>query len=178
MLAKKMYVKNKYQYIGVLSNTIRLKENELWGINDFEGNEILPMQFNEVFTISFGLRLIAAREGFFWKIYNNLGEEISSEKYDSLFPFYGMFGITKIKKGNKFGLLNKRGRKIIPINFKKIERFGQGLVLHNFDSTIEFVDKKSLMQLPEINSETYIDQIKEPVKNIIQNRITKKSKSY
>ncbi|MBK8946983.1 MAG: WG repeat-containing protein [Ignavibacteriae bacterium] len=178
MQPKKMYVKNKYQYIGILSNTIRFKENELWGINDLDGNEILPLQFNEVFRLSFGLKLIAAREGSFWKIYNENGEEISSEKYDSLFPFYGMFGITKIKKGNKYGLLNKRGRKIIPISYQKIERFGSGLILHNFDSSIEFVDRKSLMHIPEISSDIYLDQIKEPAKSILQNRIPKKSKSY
>jgi hypothetical protein len=85
-----------------------------------------------------------------------------------------MFGITKIKKGNKFGLINKRGRKIIPISYKKIERFGSGLVFINFDSTVEFIDRKSLIHLPEISNDSYIDQIKEPVKNILQNRITKK----
>lgn len=178
MQTKNMSIKNKYQYIGFSSNSVRFKENDLWGINDLEGNEVLPKYYNEIFTLSSGYKFFAAREGYFWKIYNKNGVEIFSEKYDSLHPYYGLFGITKIKKGDKFGLINKYGRKIIPPIFKKIEKFGSGLVFHNFDSTTEFLDRKSLINLPEISKEMHIDYLKNPVKNILQSKAIKKSKSF
>jgi len=178
MVAKNYSLKNKYQYIGVLSKSIRLKENELWGMNDLEGDEILSSQYNEIFTLSSGIGLIAAREGSFWKIYDFKGEIINSEKYDYLYPYYGLFGITKIKKGNKFGLLNKKGRKILPTIYKKIEKFGSGIILHHFDSTLEFIEKKQLPHLPEIINENNFEQIKEPIKKNILVKVANKSKSF
>ncbi len=178
MTEKNYSLKNKYQYIGFLSRSVRLKENELWGMNDVEGNEILALQYNEIFTLSSGFGLIAAREGSFWRIYNFNGEIINSEKYDYLYPYYGLYGITKIKKGNKFGLLNKKGRKILPTIYKKIEKFGCGMILHHFDSKKEFIEKKQLPQLPEIANENKMEQIRKPTKKNIPIKITNKSKSF
>lgn len=178
MTEKKFSLKNKYQYIGILSNSIRLKENELWGMNDLEGNEILSSQFNEIFTLSSGFGLIAAREGSFWRIYNFNGEVINSEKYDRLYPYYGLFGITKIKKGNKYGLLNKKGRKVLPAVYKKIEKFGCGIILHHFNSSPEFIELKQLPHLQEIRSEGRSKQFKEPLKKNISIKLANKSKSF
>jgi hypothetical protein len=178
MSAKSNSIKNKYQYIGILSKSVRLKENERWGMNDLDGNEILSSQYNEIFTLSSGIGLIAAREGSFWKIYNFSGEIINSEKYDFLYPYYGLFGITKIKKGNSYGLLNKKGRKILPTIYKKIEKFGSGIILHNFDSSKEFIERKQLMNLPEFTNESNLELIKEPVKKVLPIKIGNKSRSF
>lgn len=178
MFEPKYDSRNKYQYIGFLPNSVRIKERGLWGMNDLDGNEILTSQFMEVFTLSAGNRLIAAREGSFWQIFNLKGDPINNEKYDSLYPFYGMFGMTKIQKNGKYGLLNKMGKIIIPTAYKKIEKFGKGIVLHNFDLSTEFITRKELLQLPEIRHDLKNEQIKSPIKNILKTKITNKHKFY
>ena len=84
-------LKPKYQYIGFLPGSVRIKENGFWGINDFEGNEILPSNFIEVFTLSSGFGLIAARDAGFWDIYDYGGNKLNSERFDFVYPYYGLF---------------------------------------------------------------------------------------
>ena len=45
MEQQKSNLQSKYQYIGFLPKSVRIKENGFWGINDFEGNEILPSNY-------------------------------------------------------------------------------------------------------------------------------------
>ncbi len=144
-------MKTKYQYIGILPKTIRIKENDFWGVNDHDGNEILPSTFIEVFTLSSGYGLIAARESGLWGIYDFYGNLVNSEKYDFIYPFYGMFGMSKVKTGNKWGLLNRYGHKIIPLKYREIKKFGKGLALYGFDNSVEFIPKYDLVNLPEIH---------------------------
>ncbi len=174
----KSQIKLKYQYIGVLPKSVRIKENGFWGINDFEGNEILSSNYLEIFTLSSGVGLIAAREDSYWRIFNMLGEQINNDKYDSLYPYYGKFGFTKIKIGKNFGIINKYGKKIIPPIYEKIEIFGKGFVFHKFDLTKEFFTNDELLGLPTIKSETNLNYLKEPVKQNLKTIISTKSKSF
>jgi len=171
-------MKTKYQYIGILPKTIRIKEDDFWGINDLEGNEILPSNFIEVFTLSSGIGLIAARESGFWSIYDFYGNLINSEKYDFIYPFYGMFGISKVRRGENWGIINKYGHKILPIKYKNIEKFGIGLALHNFDSSIEFIERTDLYGFPEIHPILGIASTVKSDKKFMQSKPFKKSKTY
>ena len=63
----------KYQYIGFLPKSVRIKEKGFWGFNDFEGNQILPSNFIEAFTLSSGQGLVAARAAGYWDIYDYKG---------------------------------------------------------------------------------------------------------
>ena len=163
MRNSKSKLKAKYQYIGFLPNSVRIKENGYWGINDFDGNEILPSNFIEVFTLSSGYGLIAARDAGYWKIYDFDGNQINSKRFDIIYPYYGMFGMTKVKIKNKWGLVNKFGKLIIPVEYKKIERFGKGLALTQHNSEIEFIEKKDLINLTSIRSSFTLDKVKKPV---------------
>ena len=156
-------LRSKYQYIGFLPNSVRIKENGYWGINDFDGNEILPSNFIEVFTLSSGYGLIAARDAGYWKIYDFEGNQINSKKFDFLYPYYGMFGMTKVKIGNKWGLINKFGKLIIPVEYKKIERFGMGVALTYHNSEIEFIEKKDLIKLTSIKSSLSPAKVKKSI---------------
>ncbi len=163
MRNSKSKMKAKYQYIGFLPNSVRIKENGYWGVNDFDGNEILPSNFIEIFTLSSGYGLIAARDAGYWKIYDFEGNQINSKHFDFVYPYYGMFGITKVKIGNKWGLVNKFGKLIIPVEYKKIERFGRGLKLQYHNSKIEFIEKKDLIKLTSIKSSFSPAKVKKPI---------------
>ena len=168
---------SKYQYIGFLPNSVRIKENGYWGINDFEGNEILPSNFIEVFTLSSGYGLIAARDAGYWKIYDFEGNQINSKNFDIVYPYYGMFGMTKVKIGNRWGLINKFGKLIIPVVYKKIERFGKGLVLHNNNSKVEFIEKKDLIKLTSLKNSFIPSKIKKSIGKRTSSIVTKQKKT-
>jgi len=163
MKNSKRNIRSKYQYIGFLPNSVRIKENGYWGMNDFDGNEILPSNFIEIFTLSSGYGLIAARDGGSWSIYDFGGNQINSKHFDLIYPYYGMFGMTKVKIGEKWGMMNKFGKLIIPIEYEKIEKFGKGLLLYNNSSDKEFIEKKDLWKLTSIKDSIIPSQIKKSV---------------
>ena len=160
-MKKKHVGKQKYQYIGVQSRSVRIKENDLWGINSFEGDELLSIDYLEVFTLPSGFGLIAARKEGSWSLFDNKGNKISSDTYDHIHPYYGLFSVSKVRIGNKWGLINKYGEKVTPIQYKGIERFGKGLVRRKFDSDVDFVDHDSLLHFNNISTNVGLNALKE-----------------
>lgn len=140
-------MKQKYQYVGFLPKSVRIKQDGFWGVNDFEGNQILPSNFIEIFTLSTGHGLIAARDGGFWNIYDFNGIKLNEDKYDYIYPYYGLFGITKVRIGDLWGLINCFGKMITPIKYTKIEKFGQGIIFHNVNKEIVFIEKSELFNM-------------------------------
>lgn len=169
-------IKSKYQYVGFLPKTVRIKENGFWGINDIEGNEILSSNYIEVFTLSSGYGLIAARDAGFWNIYDNYGNKLNSERFDQVYPYYGLFGMTKVKIGEYWGILNKYGHLIIPIEYQKIEKFGKGIVLYKSKKEVRFIERSELIELREIHSD-YRKEIKKPISKKIINLPTNKTRT-
>jgi len=176
MHQKKRDVKAKYQYIGFLPKTVRIKENGFWGINDFEGNEILSSNYIEIFTLSSGYGLIAARDAGFWDVYDYYGNRINNERFEQIYPYYGLFGMTKVKIGDNWGLLNKYGHLIIPAMYKKIEKFGKGIVLQNPNTEIEFIERSELMELKELRTD-FKKKIKKPISKKIINLQSKRTRA-
>jgi len=171
-------VSQRYQYIGFLSKSIRIKENGFWGMNDFDGNTILPSNYIEVFTLSSGYGLIAARDAGSWGIYDYFGNKLNSERIDSLYSYYGLFGMTKIKIGSKWGVINKYGKIIVPVKYIKIERFGKGIVLHKSSSTIDFLERSELIKLTKVNKIPNVSKVKKSLSKKIINLPRKKEKQY
>ncbi len=161
---KNKSLKQKYQYIGVLPKSVRLKENNLWGMNDLEGIEILPPNYLEIFTLPSGFGLIAAREKGSWSLYDYKGNPINDEKYDEIYPYYGLFSISKVRIGKKWGLINKYGQSVTAVVYKSIEKFGKGLLLKKSDNNIEFIDKLEIFELNNITAQISIAIAKEALK--------------
>lgn len=170
------YKNQKYQYIGFLPKSVRIKEKGFWGFNDFEGNQILPSNFIEAFTLASGQGLIAARDAGYWDIYDFNGNKLNAERYDYIYPYYGLFGMTKVKIGEYWGLINRFGKLVSQVKYKKIEKFGKGLLLFNSDKEIEFIEKSELVKLKQAVDSKSGDNNRKPIpKNIITfpNRKTK-----
>ena len=52
------------------------------------------------------------------------------------------------------------------------------MILHHFDSSTEFLERKQLPHLKEIRGEHSLEQIKEPIKKNIPLKVANKSKSF
>ncbi len=148
----------KYQYIGVLKKSVRYKTNNLWGMNSPEGTQILPLNYMEVFTLPSDFGLIAAREKGSWRLFDIKGNLINDEEYDEIYPFYGLFSISKVRIGNNWGLLNKYGQKVTGIKYRLIKKFGKGLLLqpNKINEEVEFMDKITISNLNKISDITDI----------------------
>lgn len=164
MVESNRNLNHKYEYVGFLSKSVRIKEKGFWGINDFDGNEILPSNYIEVFTLSSGYGLIAARDAGFYDIYDFSGNKINSERFDYLYPYYGLFGLTKVRIGESWGIINKHGRVIVPIKYKRIDKFGKGMILREFDSNLEYIDKDELFKLSKVKHSIIDNAPKIPVR--------------
>jgi hypothetical protein len=167
----------KYQYIGFLPNSVRIKEKGFWGFNDFEGNQILPSNFIEVFTLSSGQGLIAARDAGYWDIYDFNGNKLNNERYDYIYPYYGLFGMTKVKIGEYWGLVDRFGKLVTQVKYRKIEKFGKGILLHNSDKDIEFIEKSELFNLKLAVESKSVDINRKPVSKNVFNFPNKKTKT-
>ncbi len=158
----------KYEYVGFLANSVRIKEKGFWGINDFQGNEILPSSFIEIFTLASSHGLIAARDAGFWDIFDFYGNKLNSERYEYIYPYYGLFGMSKVRILNKWGMINKYGKLVIPIEYKRINKFGKGVLFQKEGEECEFIERKELIKLTEIKSNKYTEDLKKPFKKIIR----------
>ncbi|MEE9429482.1 MAG: WG repeat-containing protein [Melioribacteraceae bacterium] len=162
---KKNNIKQKYQYIGTHSKIVRLKENNLWGMNSFEGDELLSIDYLEIFTLPSGFGLLAARKEGSWVLFDKKGNRVNSDTYDYIYPYYGLFSITKVRIGNKWGLINKYGEKVTQIKYENIERFGKGIALTKFNSSIDFIELKDFLSLNNMSTNVVLDSIKESSRN-------------
>lgn len=158
----------KYQYVGFLPRSVRIKQEGFWGVNDFEGNQILPSNYIEIFTLSSGHGLIAARDDGFWSIYDFNGNKVNEDKFDCIYPYYGLFGMTKVRIGDYWGLINRFGKLITQIKYTKIEKFGKGIIFHSLNKEIEFVEKTELFNMTRSTNLPMPKKSRKPLpKNII-----------
>ena len=121
--------------------------------------------------------LIAARDAGYWDIYDFNGNKLNNERYDYIYPYYGLFGMTKVKIGEYWGLVNRFGKLVSQVKYKKIEKFGKGLLLYNSDKDIEFIEKSELLNLKLAIESKSIDKNRKPVPKNVFNFPNKKTKT-
>lgn len=73
-----------------------------------------------------------------------------NKKYDCVFPFHGGLATVSINKGEdiKYGLINFKGKEILPLKYDFISDFSDGLVSVCLDKKWGFVDKKGKEIIP------------------------------
>ena len=77
--------------------------------------------------------------------------------------------MTKVKIGENWGLVNRFGNLISKVKYKKIEKFGRGLLLYNSDEEIEFLENSELLKLKQCRASETININKTPnPKNVIR----------
>ncbi len=93
------------------------KKNRRLGLMDKKGTVILEARFEEIQAFSDG-QFRARLEGL-WGIVSINNERIVPFEYDFIAPVIGKNAL--IKKNNQFGVINTKGRLVVPINYDRIE---------------------------------------------------------
>ena len=142
---KKVYVEPEYDlFYDLADKFVSFKKNGKFGIVTLRGRVILPGQYDEVafYATSFFSKcdFIAARKGQQWSItggYNlnqvdvdfpvkaqedNCYATIGGENYQIISAFYGDFA--KVSKDDLYGMVNPRGKFVVPVEFSGISALG------------------------------------------------------
>ena len=118
---------------------VAIKKDGLYGLVDFNGKEIVPLQYDRVFSFSEERAIV--KKGEFHGVIDKTGKEIVPPKYDDIFNFRE--GKAIVKKGGLYGVIDKTGKEIIPCKYNNIQFVGKGEVVCNEKGRWSFVNKES-----------------------------------
>lgn len=104
---------------------VRFKKNpdDLWGLYDHEGREILPPTYEHISHFCDGLA-DASRDKHQAYI-DHQGREVLTPDYEYTDPFAE--GLAAVEKNNLTGYIDRDGREVIPLQFARGEYFKGGL---------------------------------------------------
>ena len=98
-----------------------------WGCIDKEGREVIPFKFEYLDRLENGFLMVVRSDGRYGYI-NKRGEEFyikNSEKYDELDKISD--NLYRVKKGEKVGIINKKGKVVVPIKYNDVGDFHEGM---------------------------------------------------
>ncbi|MGP1403387.1 MAG: WG repeat-containing protein [Catonella sp.] len=98
-----------------------------WGCIDKEGREVIPFKFKHLDRLENGFLMVVRSDGRYGYI-NKRGEEFyikNSEKYDELEKISD--NLYRVKKGEKVGIINKKGKVVVPIKYNDVGDFHEGM---------------------------------------------------
>lgn len=112
---------------------VAAKQNGKWGFVDEAGAEVIPYQYDEVYSFSEGLA--AVKIGGKWGFINKAGAEVISCQYDDggyyvdddKLPYRFSEGLAVVCRGELRGLVNKTGVEVSPCQYDRIGEFQNGV---------------------------------------------------
>ena len=127
-----------------------------WGCIDKEGREVIPFKFEDEIWFENGFSIIKGIDGRYGYI-NKKGEEFyikNSEKYDELYK--NSDDLYTVKRNGKKGVINKKGKVIVPIKYDDVDDFHEGMAKvrqkeeenHGIWYSYGFVNKKGKEVIP------------------------------
>lgn len=130
-------------------------EEGLYGVIDEKLNNILEIKFQEILNISFLDMYIVKINGKYF-LYDFLGQQ-KSKGYDfiTVVPQYKMI---KVKNGDKYGVVNRKGKEIFSPQYNEILAFKYGKYLVKNGDKYGVVDDRNNIIIPIENSEVYFSE--------------------
>lgn len=109
------------------SGLIGLKQNERWALANIDGSKITRHLFSELYPFTNNSFIIGERSRFSilndYGVINSKGNKIVFTEYQWIAPVGDVLIVSKkTGKESQFGLLNKNGNTLLPLEFKHIER--------------------------------------------------------
>lgn len=104
-------------------------------IIDKEGNQLSDQEYEDIFDFYKGFAVVRNED--MYGIIDSQGKEVIPCKYiyDEFTRMdikdFVDYGVVRIKKNGKWGLLNRKGELIVPATYDKMSAFGDGLSLVN-----------------------------------------------
>ena len=138
-------------HLGVAS----FKKAEQWGLVDFHGKELTPAKYQEIKRVYKGV--IAAKMADKWAIISPLGEELSAFEFDevkirenseSTVRDFGLKevdfdeGYLLVSKDGKWGLVDMKGKVIIPTIYDYIYQFTNGVAIVKMNEKYGLINAK------------------------------------
>ncbi len=99
-------------------NFAKVRLNNLWGIIDKAGREVISPQYDDVRYVN-DIDTILVNKNELWGVIDKTGRGIVPIKYEEL--GYYTDGIIKFQNGNLWGLIDRNGREIFPATYDEIE---------------------------------------------------------
>lgn len=116
--------------------------DERFGIVDYKGKELLPIQYQTVFKINKGLFVYGNRK---LGLVDRTGQILVKATFDEILPNSYGDGLIPVRKGNLWGYLDEEGNIAIDYQYHKASPIidGKALIVKNAQSTsITLIDKE------------------------------------
>lgn len=145
------------------SNGIKCYTNYLLGVVDASGNVILDLEYNQIF-VSDNRRLLTVEDSEtrrYAVLHRNGNIFIPYGQYDYIGGFDG--GLARVKKNNKWGIINECGDVVLPIEYDDVWNFykkglsGTTIVKDRVRTTIPFESLTKVVAPPMTISITPAD---------------------
>ena len=166
---EKVKVQKRIAYLLSLENQIKdsdkkiLKLSKEWKSNEEIENELSKQEnlqykldiavkndYHEVYNEVNGHRIIEWSE-WYWLI-DNKWEEITKEKYDSVWNF-NKYGVALVKKNRKYWLIDEKWDAVTPIIYETIKEFSEWFAVVIKDGKFWLIDAKWNVILPIVYSD-------------------------
>jgi len=113
-------LKKFYEGIEFYNHQFKVKENGLYGVLNLKGNEIIPIEYDEI-TYHEQKKWYSVVKNGVSNIINNQGENVFGKKYTSLSKIDYNLNYLLAEKNGEFGIINTSGKEITPSIFKAIK---------------------------------------------------------
>ncbi|HAS40009.1 MAG TPA: hypothetical protein DCS93_05995 [Microscillaceae bacterium] len=139
----------KYQQIhkdylcdGIQDNFVLVMRNNLTGVVDKLGQEVVAVNYDKIETLDGGI-FIVTKNGF-QGAFHQSGFEILPIKYDKIEPLNQYF--LKVRRNGSWGVATHNGKIIVDCNFSDIERKANSFVQFRKDSRYALVKNKQIFE--------------------------------
>jgi len=107
-----------------------VKSGDKWGFADKDGNVLVAPVFDEVSPWVIAHHKFPVCVNGKWGCIKADGTYLIKPEYDELFPF--LYGIAKVRIGNKYGIINENNEIVIPIKYDRLPSYGGDGLFHVF----------------------------------------------
>lgn len=123
-------------YVPYEKNILKYKENNMYGIIDFEGKKITNPVYEEIMGIDYKEGYLKVKQNGMYGIINTRGEKIIKPEYDNvttdgyysentLYQKSGFILKTKTDDGYRYGYANQSGKIILDSIYNSLERINE-----------------------------------------------------
>lgn len=126
-----------------------VKKDGKWGYVNTDGREVVPTQYDYVqHTMDADAKPVVVKQGFKYGYIDKDGNAVTSLKYQYAYEYFLDENVAKVNLNGKYGLINKQGKEILPIEYDEIGYFnnGRGYVLK--DKKVGIVNENGEILVP------------------------------
>lgn len=134
---------NHYDFYG-----LKVRTGDKWGIVDFKGKIIVPLEYEETSTFNNGAMIASVKKDGLYALINSKGKFITGFEFEEI-DIWGGFNLTCLKKNGKYGYANGKGEMLTPCHFdNKIADFRTDYFLVSKDGKFGYLDRNCKMVTP------------------------------